>query len=60
MESRCGGFGIRNFLTLGLSIEVNKAMFEGSSEDVFKINQQFEASQEENKCTCMYIVPPTN
>jgi len=26
MRPGCGGFGIRNFLTLFLSIEVNKAM----------------------------------
>jgi len=29
--SGCGGFGIRNFLTLFLSIEVTKAMLEASS-----------------------------
>ena len=30
MKAGCGGFGIRNFLTLFLSIEIGKAMFEVS------------------------------
>mmetsp|Transcript_11403 Transcript_11403/g.21044 ORF Transcript_11403/g.21044 Transcript_11403/m.21044 type:complete len:703 (-) Transcript_11403:90-2198(-) len=31
LKPGCGGFGIRNFLTLFLSIEVTKAMFEASN-----------------------------